>query len=179
MHLDSAVTQLAASEDEADPAMARVRIEPPSGGAVESAVRVRWDDTPVTVGGKVAQVAIAPKRIPLPYRVELDDFQLLTYPGSDNPASFESHVRLFDESRGINGEPFRIYMNHPLTYRGFKHFQSSYDRDHRGTVLSVNHDPGKWPTYIGYMLITLGFVITLTRGKLWMREPRLPHGGAH
>jgi cytochrome c-type biogenesis protein CcsB len=62
-------------------------------------------------------------------------------------------------------------MNHPLTYRGFKHFQSSYDTDRLGTVLSVNNDPGKWPTYIGYFLMTLGFIITLSRGLLWNRHP--------
>jgi hypothetical protein len=63
-------------------------------------------------------------------------------------------------------------MNHPLTYRGFKHFQSSYDTDRRGTILSVNHDPGKWPTYFGYTLMAIGFLITLTRGTLWLRRPR-------
>jgi cytochrome c-type biogenesis protein CcsB len=60
-------------------------------------------------------------------------------------------------------------MNHPLTYRGFKFFQSSYDRDRRGTILSVNRDPGKVPTYIGYTIIGLGFLITLTRG-IWYRK---------
>ena len=43
----------------------------------------------------------------------------MTYPGSNNPASFESHVRLHDPERGVEGEPVRIYMNHPLTYKGF------------------------------------------------------------
>ena len=62
-------------------------------------------------------------------------------------------------------------MNHPLSYRGFKHFQSSYDRDRQGTILSVNRDPGKLPTYIGYTLVGLGFLVTLTRGLIWHRNP--------
>jgi len=113
-----------------------------------------------------------PRKMPLPYTLHLDDFQLINYPGSDNPASYESHVRLQDDERGVDSRPVRIYMNHPLTYRGYKHFQSSYDSDRLGTVLSVNYDPGKWPTYFGYMLMALGFLITLTRGILWNRLPR-------
>ncbi len=49
-------------------------------------------------------------------------------------------------------------MNHPLTYKGYKFFQSSYDLDEKGTILEVNKDPGKWPTYFGYFLLCVGFV---------------------
>jgi hypothetical protein len=63
-------------------------------------------------------------------------------------------------------------MNNPLDYRGFRHFQSSYDQDRRGTVLSVNHDPGKMPTYIGYTLLATGLLVALTRGVIWHRAPR-------
>ena len=121
--------------------------------------------------GQSVQVALGPIQIPVPYRLHLDDFVLVTYPGSNNPASFESHVRIYDDERGVDGRPVRIYMNHPLTYRGFKHFQSSYDSDRLGTVLSVNHDPGKLPTYVGYFFVGLGFLVTLTRGILWNRRP--------
>ena len=58
-------------------------------------------------------------------------------------------------------------MNHPLTHRGYKHFQSSYDQDRLGTVLSVNHDPGRWPTYLGYTLIALGFILILAKDLIW------------
>lgn len=56
--------------------------------------------------------------------------------------------------------PYRIYMNHPLNYGGYKFFQMSYDPDEKGTVLSVNHDPGVLPTYIGYGLLALGLYLT-------------------
>jgi len=52
--------------------------------------------------------------------------------------------------------PFRIYMNHILDYKGFRFFQSSYDQDEQGTVLSVNKDPGTIITYLGYLLLALG-----------------------
>ncbi|MEZ4388121.1 MAG: cytochrome c biogenesis protein CcsA [Candidatus Krumholzibacteriia bacterium] len=99
----------------------------------------------------------------LPYELFLEDFVLETYPGSDNPASYESHVMLNDPEHGITGQPVRIWMNHPLNHRGSKHFQSSYDRDRRGTVLSVNKDPGKMPTYLGYIILSVGFAVIMAR----------------
>ena len=143
-----------------------------AGNEAEAIVKRFQDPVALDIGGRDAvMLQYAPVRIDLPYRLHLDDFALITYPGSENPASFESHVRIYDEERGVDGEPVRIYMNHPLDYRGFKHFQSSYDRDREGTILSVNHDPGKLPTYFGYTFVGLGFLVTLTRGLLWNRNP--------
>ena len=173
-YLPSAVRSGALSDDEHAPPAARVEVRAP-GGAVAEAVVLRGDPAgaEIELDGRRASLALGPVRIDLPYRLELEDFLLLTYPGSENPASYESHVRLFDPGKGIDGEPVRIYMNHPLTHRGFKHFQSSYDQDRLGTILSVNYDPGKWPTYAGYTLIVLGFILILARGLIWPR-----HGAA-
>ena len=81
-------------------------------------------------------------------------------------------MTLTDTEQGIEGRKAHIYMNHPLNHRGSKHFQSSYDPDRKGTVLSVNHDPGKWPTYIGYTLISVGFVLILLKDLIWPRRQR-------
>jgi len=169
----SAVERPALSDNEDAPPAVRVRVEDAAGNTARAVVP-KWNKgVPLHVGDANVTLAFGPVRIPLPYRIQLDDFVLSTYPGSDNPASFESRVRIFDEDRHVVGRPVRIYMNHPLTYRGFKHFQSSYDRDRHGTILSVTHDPGKWPTYDGYFLVGLGFLVTLTRGLVWNRTPNL------
>lgn len=93
--------------------------------------------------------------IKLPFALKLVKFDLERYPGSNSPASYASDVILQDSEQGIN-EPFRIYMNHVLDHRGYRFFQSSYDQDEKGTVLSVNNDPGTLPTYIGYLMLTIG-----------------------
>lgn len=98
------------------------------------------------------------KQIELPFYLQLDDFVMEKYSGSMSPSSYESHVHLIDEKAGIN-KSFRIFMNNPLEHGGFKFFQSSFDQDEMGTVLSVNHDPGKIPTYIGYALLALGLFL--------------------
>jgi len=97
------------------------------------------------------------KVIPLPFTIKLDRFELERYPGSMSPASYSSYVTVIDKEKNLT-MPYHIYMNHVLDYRGYRFFQSSYDMDEKGTVLSVNHDPGTWPTYLGYLLMAIGFL---------------------
>ncbi len=104
------------------------------------------------------------KVIKLPFALKLIDFQLERYPGSMSPSSYASEVKLIDKEEGIE-MPFRIYMNHVLDHRGYRFFQSSYDMDEKGTILSVNHDPGTLPTYIGYFLLALGMLLTIFTKK--------------
>ncbi len=163
--------QAVQSDNPDAPPGARIEVEGADGTRAEFVLR-RGEHRDFALGETHLGLRYGSRRIELPYRVHLDDFQLITYPGSNNPASYESHVRIYDEAAGVDGRPVRIYMNHPLTYRGYKHFQSSYDQDHLGTVLSVNHDPGKWPTYIGYILIGLGFLLVLFKGALAHSESR-------
>ncbi len=114
---------------------------------------VKFDDIDVTLEW-------GSKELYLPFSLYLKDFVMDKYAGSMSPSSYESHVILIDEKNGIK-KPYEIYMNHTLTYGGYKFFQSSYDQDEKGTVLSVNHDPGKWPTYIGYIMLAVGFFLNL------------------
>ena len=102
----------------------------------------------------------------LPFAIVLNDFQLERYPGSMSPASYASEVTLVDQRAGVK-MPFRIYMNHILDYQNFRFFQSSYDQDELGTVLSVNKDPGTLITYIGYLLLAIGMfgVLIVKNGR--------------
>jgi len=169
----SAAWKAGLSENQSNPAAVRLRVTAPSGQADEMLV-TRGETRPRTMQLDDRQLSLrfGPVIIPLDYSLHLDDFLLITYPGSENPASYESHVKLYDEERGIDGDPVRIFMNHPLTHRGNKHFQSSYDPDRGGTVLSVNHDPGKWPTYLGYAMISLGFILVFFKEIIWRRPKR-------
>lgn len=114
----------------------------------------------LNIGDATISLEWGSKIIKLPFSLTLDDFLLIKYPGSMSPSSYESHVTLVDNKNNVN-EKYRIYMNHTLDYGGFLFFQSSYDKDEKGTILSVNHDPGKWPTYIGYILLGVGMFFNL------------------
>lgn len=96
-----------------------------------------------------------------PFRVKLNDFKLERYPGSNSPSSYESEVTLYDDRTNFEHSQ-RIYMNNILDYDGYRLFQSSYDQDELGTILSVNHDFwGTLVTYIGYFFLFLGMILTL------------------
>jgi cytochrome c-type biogenesis protein CcsB len=112
----------------------------------------------LTLGTTQVDLEFGSKVVTLPFALKLRDFQLERYPGSMAPSSYASEVTVID---GDTRFDYRIYMNHTLDYRRYKFFQSSYDQDEKGTILSVNDDPGTWPTYIGYLLLTLGLLWNL------------------
>ena len=116
------------------------------------------------VNGVDVHLSYGAKEIQLPFAIHLKDFQLDRYPGSMSPASYASEVVLMDKEQGIE-MPYRIFMNNILEHRGFRFFQASYDQDEKGTVLSVNNDPGTLPSYIGYFLLALGMFWSLFSKK--------------
>ncbi|MFW6309552.1 MAG: cytochrome c biogenesis protein CcsA [Prolixibacteraceae bacterium] len=119
------------------------------------------DTVEVPLGNQTLKLAYGAQPIEIPFRLYLEDFQLERYPGSDSPSSFASEVVLIDEDEGVERE-VRIFMNNTLLYKGYKFFQSSYDQDEKGTVLSVNHDLwGTWITYLGYALLIIGIFLSL------------------
>lgn len=112
-----------------------------------------------TIGGINITLSYGSKIINLPFSIYLKDFQLERYPGSMSPSSYASEVVLKD---GVMEEPHRIFMNNILKHKGYRFFQSSYDTDERGTILSVNHDSmGTSVTYFGYLIMAIGMVLTL------------------
>ena len=112
-----------------------------------------------TIGGLDFTLGYGSKVYELPFSVKLNDFIAQKYPGTEKGyASFMSKVTVEDE------RPFDydIFMNHVLDHGGYRFFQSSYDNDEKGTILSVNHDfYGTWVSYFGYFLLGLGFILTL------------------
>jgi cytochrome c-type biogenesis protein CcsB len=88
----------------------------------------------------------------LPFKIKLNDFIAQKYPGTEKSySSFESQVTVQDSVKPFDA---RIYMNHVLDHEGYRFFQSSFDPDEKGTVLSVNHDYwGTTITYIGYFML--------------------------
>jgi len=115
----------------------------------------------IQINGLNVSMSYGAKYLNLPFIIKLNDFQLERYPGSHSPSSFASEVTLIDTLSSIKKD-YRIYMNNILKHQGFRFYQSSYDTDERGTVLSVNHDQwGMMTTYFGYFLMIMGMVWSL------------------
>ena len=97
----------------------------------------------------------------LPFSILLRDFQIERYPGSNSPSSYASEITLKDPASSVE-KPFRIFMNNILKYNGYRFFQSSFDKDEKGTILSANQDYwGTLISYLGYFLMALGMVFTI------------------
>jgi len=94
----------------------------------------------------------------LPFSLQLKEFEIEYYPGSNDPSDYISKVVLKD-SRSDTEKEYTISMNNILKYDGYRFYQSSYDDDLRGSVLAVSHDPwGVGVTYTGYILLLLSLV---------------------
>jgi cytochrome c-type biogenesis protein CcsB len=95
----------------------------------------------------------------LPFEIKLLKFTLSRYPGSSSPSSYESKVQVTVDG---NRREEQIFMNNVLDIKGYRFFQTSYDRDELGTILTVKKDvAGRNVTYAGYILLAAGFILCL------------------
>jgi hypothetical protein len=130
-----------------------------------NAADVRWvvenEETPVRLPSGDVTLALTQAATPLPFSITLNQFRKIDYPGTNDPASFESDVVLTDARRGVSLTR-TISMNHPLEYDGFKIFQTSYMNDDthgKGSVFTVAKNPGIPWIYGGSLLALLGALI--------------------
>jgi cytochrome c-type biogenesis protein CcsB len=115
--------------------------------------------------GKTFGISYGSSMISLPFFIKLNDFILERYPGSNSPSGYKSDVILIDKANNVS-KPFMIFMNNILKYKGYRFYQSSYDNDEKGTLLSVNHDiAGMMVTYAGYFLLFLFIIISMINRK--------------
>ncbi|WP_066225497.1 cytochrome c biogenesis protein CcsA [Formosa haliotis] len=115
----------------------------------------------VKIGGLDFAFKYGSKVLELPFSIKLNDFEAERYPGTDKSYSaFSSQVTVIDDQEG--DFDYKIFMNHILDHRGYRFFQSGFDPDEKGTILSVNHDYwGTLFTYIGYFLLYFAMLATL------------------
>jgi len=115
--------------------------------------------------GNTLELSYGSKLTSLPFAIKLNKFILERYPGSSSPSGYKSDVLLLDKSNNVE-KPFMIFMNNILKYKGYRFYQSSFDRDEKGTVLSVNHDmAGMMVTYTGYILLFIFIILSLLNKK--------------
>ena len=136
--------------------------------AEESSTIYLWDrESEKTCAGsfqiddKTVEISYGSKITILPFSIKLNDFILERYPGSNSPSGYKSDVVLIDKANNVE-KPFMIFMNNILKYKGYRFYQSSFDQDEKGTILSVNHDmAGMLVTYTGYALLFIFIILSL------------------
>ena len=87
------------------------------------------------------------------HEIELVEFELVTYPGTQAPCDFRSTVV-------VDGDTGVVSMNNVLDAASMRLFQSGYDPDRNGTVLIVTRDrAGTAVSYIGYAMLMLSMLV--------------------
>ncbi len=70
-----------------------------------------------------------------------------------------------------NSSLHTVSMNNILKYHNYRFYQSSYDSDRQGSILSIYHDPyGITITYIGYFLLFASMTLFLLNKYLSLKK---------
>ena len=97
-------------------------------------------------------------KVALPFTLVLDHFEIETYPESQKPKDYISHLQVQD---GNTSTETIISMNNILRHKGYRFYQSDYDGE-GNSILDVAHDPwGIAVTYVGYVLLFVALVAML------------------
>lgn len=99
------------------------------------------------------------ERAQLPFLLRLDTFRIQHYPGTQTPQDYISIVT-------CEQQQYRISMNKIMEKEGWRFYQTSFDEDLQGSVLTANYDPwGTTITYIGYALLGLSMMMVVINRK--------------
>lgn len=115
-----------------------------------------------------------------PFQISLKEFHVSYYPGTVAPMDFVSTISVTD-TNGKKQEA-NISMNNIYSHQHYRFYQSKYDKDEKGTTLSVSYDPyGISITYTGYALLLISIIIYFfqkdSRFRTLLRNPLLRNAG--
>ncbi|MGZ3650771.1 MAG: cytochrome c biogenesis protein ResB [Bdellovibrionota bacterium] len=136
-----------------------LRVEVLNGNRMERRWVSNRAETDSSIAGAI--LYLGAREVSLPFSLQLDHFKMDNIPGTDQPATYESFVKVKEPASGAATNA-HIYMNHPMKRAGYTFYQSSYLQDENGefhTILSVNKDPGRPVKYAGALLLVFGLVL--------------------
>lgn len=123
-----------------------------------------------SIGADRYALMLARKTYALPFTVELLDAEKKNHPGTEMPRSYSSTVLIRDgalEQRAV------ITMNHPLRYKGYTLYQSSFfsaakEGEPALVSFTVVQNTGRVFPYVASVTICIGLLI-----HLWRKLPTL------
>lgn len=98
-----------------------------------------------------------------PFSIRLDSFVVNYHGGTTAAQDYISRVSVTALGGNTPGE---ISMNNVFTVDGYRFYQSGYDPDQKGSMLSVCHDPwGIRITYAGYAMLLIALLLFFLDSK--------------
>ncbi len=92
----------------------------------------------------------------LPFTLVLNRFQVHYYNGTEAAMDYSTDFTVKDGNESFKGS---VSMNNIFAHKSVRLYQSSYDEDGKGSILSLNSDPWGIPvTYAGYALLFISLV---------------------
>ncbi len=116
------------------------------------------------------------ERIDFPFSLELKDFSICYYSGTNTAEDFVSDLTFtFPDGEVLQKS---VSMNKIISIKDYRFYQSGYDEDEDGTHLSVSYDPyGVRITYFSYGLLLVSLLLFFfgkgSRFKELLRSPLL------
>ncbi|MFN7181486.1 MAG: cytochrome c biogenesis protein ResB [Planctomycetota bacterium] len=111
------------------------------------------------------------EKVLLPFSIKLKKFYIEYYYNSHIPSDYKSFVEITDTSGSFF---YEIKMNKPLHYRKYEFFQSDFllgsqQGEKNISVLSVNYDPGKNISFIGFLILGIGILNLFFLKNFWSK----------
>lgn len=104
----------------------------------------------------------------LPFALRLNRFNIIYHESSDAHADYESHITIIEANEKHDAV---VSMNSIYNRNGIRLYQMGYDRDGKGTTLSMNIDRWGIPvTYTGYALLFISLIGMLADPKGTFRK---------
>jgi len=86
----------------------------------------------------------------LPFSITLKSFEIEYFTGTNTPKSYKSEVKILEKE---NQYRKTISINSVFSFHNYRFYQTSFDRDEKGSWFTVKYDPiGIFFTYFGYLL---------------------------
>lgn len=102
----------------------------------------------------------------LPFSVMLNDFNIKNYEGTTTHSDYASHLTFSTDEESTDET---VSMNNIAVVEGYRFYQTSFDQDMKGSILTITYDPyGTGITYIGYGLLIVSAILLLV-----LRTPRI------
>ncbi|MGN1262821.1 MAG: cytochrome c biogenesis protein CcsA, partial [Prevotella sp.] len=117
---------------------------------------------------------------PLPFNIRMERFEVSYHNGTPSVSDYTTRFTVYD---GTHSEDAVVSMNNIFSYKGIRLYQSSFDEDMKGSILSLYSDKWGIPvTYTGYMLLFLSLIWMLLDPKgsfrKLLRHPLVRRGTA-
>ncbi len=116
-----------------------------------------------TIGNDIYNITLGRASYALPFALQLLDADKETHPGTDVPRSFRSSLLLID---GNLQQRATITMNHPLRYKGYTIYQSSFNSGEGSSApesvsFAIVKNSGRAFPYVASITLCIGLLIHL------------------